>query len=40
MSNHLEYKGYIGKVELDDDAGILHGSIINTAMLSRLRVER
>ena len=26
----MEYKGYIGKVELDDDAGILHGEVVNT----------
>lgn len=25
----MEYKGYIGKVEFDDEAGILHGEIIN-----------
>lgn len=25
----MEYKGYIGKVEIDEDAGILHGEIIN-----------
>lgn len=25
----MEYKGYIGKVEVDEDAGILHGEIIN-----------
>lgn len=26
----MEYKGYIGKVEFDDDAGTFHGEIINT----------
>ncbi len=26
----MEYKGYIGKVELDEEAGILHGEVINT----------
>lgn len=26
----MEYKGYIGKVELDDEAEIFHGEIINT----------
>ena len=26
----MEYKGYIGKVEFDDDAEIFHGEIINT----------
>ena len=25
----MEYKGYIGKVEYDDEAGIFHGEIIN-----------
>ena len=25
-----EYKGYIAKVELDDEAGIFHGEVINT----------
>ena len=25
----MEYKGYIGKVEVDDQAGILHGEVIN-----------
>jgi predicted HicB family RNase H-like nuclease len=25
----MTYKGYIGKVELDSDAGIFHGEIIN-----------
>ena len=25
----IEYKGYIGKVEIDDDAGILFGEVIN-----------
>lgn len=26
----MEYKGYISKVEFDDDAGTFHGEIINT----------
>lgn len=26
----MEYKGYIGKVEFDDAAGIFHGEVINT----------
>lgn len=26
----MEYKGYIGKAEFDDDAGIFHGEVINT----------
>jgi predicted HicB family RNase H-like nuclease len=25
----MEYKGYIGKVEIDDEAGILHGEVLN-----------
>jgi len=25
----MEYKGYVGKVEMDDEAGILHGEVIN-----------
>lgn len=25
----MEYKGYFAKVEFDDDAGILHGEVIN-----------
>lgn len=26
----IEYKGYCGKVEFDDEAGIFHGDVINT----------
>jgi predicted HicB family RNase H-like nuclease len=26
----MEYKGYIGRVEFDDEAGIFHGDVINT----------
>lgn len=26
----IEYKGYIGHVEFDDDANIFHGEVINT----------
>jgi predicted HicB family RNase H-like nuclease len=26
----MEYKGYIGKVEFDDEASIFHGDVINT----------
>jgi predicted HicB family RNase H-like nuclease len=26
----MEYKGFIGKVEFDDDAGLLHGEVANT----------
>ena len=25
----VKYKGYTGKVELEDEAGILHGEVIN-----------
>lgn len=25
----MEYKGYFGQVEFDDEAGIFHGEIIN-----------
>lgn len=25
----MEYKGYIGKVELDEEAGVLYGEVIN-----------
>ena len=25
----MEYKGYVGKVEMDDEAGILNGEVIN-----------
>jgi len=25
----MEYKGYIGKIESDEEAGILHGEYIN-----------
>jgi len=30
MSSHLEYKGYIGKFEIDTDTNTLHGAVINT----------
>ncbi len=26
----MEYKGYIGRLEFDDEAGLFHGEIINT----------
>jgi len=26
----LEYKGYTGRVEFDDDAGLFHGEVLNT----------
>ena len=26
----MEYKGYIAKVEFDDEAGVFHGEVINT----------
>ncbi|MCL4833728.1 MAG: type II toxin-antitoxin system HicB family antitoxin [Caldilineaceae bacterium] len=25
----IEYKGYIGKVEFDDETGVLHGEVVN-----------
>lgn len=28
--NLIQYKGYLGKVEYDDQAGIFHGEVINT----------
>jgi predicted HicB family RNase H-like nuclease len=27
--NSLEYKGYIGVVEFDDEAGLFHGEVVN-----------
>lgn len=29
----MEYKGYIGKVEIDNEAGILYGEVINVREL-------
>jgi predicted HicB family RNase H-like nuclease len=26
----MEYKGYVGKAEIDDEAGIYHGEVVNT----------
>lgn len=26
----MEYKGYIGKIEFDEEAGVIHGEVINT----------
>ncbi len=26
----MKYKGYVGRVEYDDDAGVFHGEVINT----------
>jgi predicted HicB family RNase H-like nuclease len=26
----MEFKGYLGKVEFDDEAGVFHGEVINT----------
>ncbi len=28
-ANRLEYKGYIGMIEYDDEAGLFHGEVIN-----------
>ncbi len=30
MSDLLTYNGYLGQVELDEEAGLLHGQVINT----------
>jgi predicted HicB family RNase H-like nuclease len=35
----MEYKGYMGKVEFDDEAGIFHGEVINTRDVVTFRVE-
>jgi len=29
MKTMMEYKGYIGKVEIDEEVGILYGEVIN-----------
>ena len=26
----MKYKGYVGKVEFDDEAGIFHGEVLDT----------
>jgi predicted HicB family RNase H-like nuclease len=26
----MEYNGYVGRVEYDDDAGVFHGEVVNT----------
>jgi predicted HicB family RNase H-like nuclease len=26
----MEYKGYVGQIEFDDEAGLFHGEVINT----------
>ncbi len=26
----MEYKGYLGKVEFDDEASLFHGEVVNT----------
>lgn len=28
-TNTIEHKGYVGKVEFDNDAGVLHGDVMN-----------
>jgi predicted HicB family RNase H-like nuclease len=28
-SNFMQYKGYVGKIEYDDEEGIFHGEVIN-----------
>ena len=27
----MKYKGYVGKVEFDDEGGIFHGEVLGTA---------
>lgn len=29
MNNQIEYKGYLGEVSIDMEAGLLHGRVIN-----------
>jgi predicted HicB family RNase H-like nuclease len=29
MANTLEYKGYLGVIEFDDEAGVFHGEVVN-----------
>ena len=35
----MEYKGYVGKVEFDDEAGIFHGEVLDTRDVSPSRDE-
>ena len=35
----MEYKGYIGNVELDREAGILHGDLVNTCDVITFQAE-
>lgn len=35
----MEYKGYVGKVEFDDEAQILHGEVINTRDVITFQAE-
>lgn len=36
----MNYKGYIGKVEFDDEAGIFHGDVINTRDVITFQSDR
>lgn len=36
----IEHKGYIGKVEFDDESGIFHGEVVNVATRSPSRGDR
>jgi len=36
----MEYQGYIGKVEMDDEADILYGEVINVRNVITFRVFR
>ena len=29
-TNHMTYKGYQARVDLDEEAGVFHGEVINT----------
>jgi predicted HicB family RNase H-like nuclease len=35
----MEYKGYLGRVEFDDDAGLLHGEVVNTRDVITFQAE-
>lgn len=35
----MEYKGYIGKVDFDEDAGVFFGSVINSSAIIHFRGE-
>jgi len=35
----MEYKGYVGKVEFDDEAGIFHGEVLDTRDVTTFQVR-